>query len=427
MSRPLGRDLLLLCLLLAIVPGGRAHAGGFTNFGPSARGTGMGGALMGSIGDPTSFLLNPASLAYLSGTNFSFGATVMIPEQTFAGVAPATAETKMQALVIFPPNIYVTHAFSGGWGLGLAVDIPYVAKTEWNPDWTGGRLATKSDMRVVIITPSFGIKVSDRLSVGIGINLILPKVLYEQRIPVTMPGSQTPLSVPDAYSTYEAGGGINLGVQAGVLFKPFSNLSLGASYRSHVGVDLESGQLTYRGVPDSMTSQYPAGNFSTTFAIPAQLMAGASWQPLSWFTAAADIEYSTWSQFKSLDISYSNPSRPAVTVQQLWKNTVNTKFGVEFDFGEIIVRGGIRRQKTPIPTQTLTPGMPDADATGYSVGFGYRVADGLLLDFAYLLIHYADRVVTDSSIPYNNGGDGFNGTYTAQTNAIALNVRYSWN
>jgi long-chain fatty acid transport protein len=176
-----------------------------------------------------------------------------------------------------------------------------------------------------------------------------------------------------------------------------------------------------------MTSQYPAGNFSTTFAIPAQLMAGASWQPLSWFTAAADIEYSTWSQFKSLDISYSNPSRPAVTVQQLWKNTLNTKFGVEFDFGEIIVRGGIRRQKTPIPTQTLTPGMPDADATGYSVGFGYRVADGLLLDFAYLLIHYADRVVTDSSIPYNNGGDGFNGTYTAQTNAIALNVRYSWN
>lgn len=418
------RALLIGASLLAGSLAQEALSGGFQLSDQSARGSGMAGARMAVTGDPTSVHFNPAALGFLTGTHFSFGSTIVIPELRFNGVAPDNSETRMQAQVLFPPNVSLTHTFGSSWGLGVAFHIPYAAKTEWNQDWVGRRLVTKSDLRIAMITPSLGIRISDDLSIGVGVNLSIPKILYEQRIPVAVPGVPTPF--PDGFSTHEASGSVSAGFLIGILYRPTERWSFGASYRGKDTAPLGDGTVSFRGIPSAIADQFVDGKFSSSLTVPSQLHAGAGWQPFHWLYGSADVEYTLWSEFKSMEISYSDPFRLGRSIDEHWTNTVNLRFGLEVFLTNVSLRGGYRRERGPIPDQVLTPGLPDADATGYSIGLGYRAGERLFLDFAFEVVRYDDRAVIGSGLLYDGSGGVFNGLYTSRSSSIAINVLYSW-
>jgi long-chain fatty acid transport protein len=411
--------------LLFLPIGRESRGGGFQMVDQSARAMGTGGSVGALTGDPTAIHANPALLSFLDGPVFSFGATVQVPDQRFFGVNSLTTETKMQAQVLFPPNICLTYTTPGGFGAGVSVTVPYEIQTEWDPNWVGARLAVKSDLRVAMVTPAVSMKFSENLSVGVALELGLPRILYEQRFPVTFPGDST--TQPDADVTHDGSGNVSYGVLAGVYYRPNDLISLGASYRSHMNLSIEDGRVRYRGIPDQIAGQYPEGRFSTGLALPNQFLISASLHPMRWLSLSGDLEYSLWSEFSSVRITYSDPTRPDVLANLNWKDVVNARFGLEAAFSEFSIRAGIRFEQTPVPDATLSPGLPDASGTGYSLGFGYRAGEGLVLDFAYSLMHFNDRRVVNSGLPYNSLGGVFNGLYTSQTASLAINVTYSWN
>jgi long-chain fatty acid transport protein len=411
--------LLVLCL------SERAAGGGFQIVDQSARTMSIGGTMGALTGDPTAMRANPALLSFMDGPVFSFGATVKVPDQRFYGVSPSTVETKMQAQVLFPPSICLTYTSSAGFGAGISVTVPYQIQTEWDQDWVGSRLVTKSDLRVTMVTPAISMKISDNLSCGLGLELGLPRILYEQRLPVTVPGDST--TQPNGVITHDGDGNVSYGILAGIFYQAGELLSLGASYRSHMNLSIEDGRVRYRGMPPQIADQFPEGHFSTALVLPNQFLAGAALHPFHWLNISADLEYSLWSEFKSVRITYSNPSRPDVVVNQNWNNILNARFGLEAAFSDFSIRGGIRVEQSPVPDESLSPGLPDAGGTGYSLGFGYRAGEGLLLDFGYSVIQFRDRSITNSSLMYGPTPGGFNGLYSSHTASIAINLTYSWN
>ena len=130
-----------------------------------------------------------------------------------------------------------------------------------------------------------------------------------------------------------------------------------------------------------------------------------------------------------MTLRYDNPLFQTQTSEEQWKNTYAVRFGLELRLADVTLRGGWLFDQSPIPDSYLRPSLPDADKTGYSVGIGYRVAEGLQLDFAYLFVKYKDRTITDSSIlHYLPRPDPYlNGTYSTSETIIGLNVSYSWN
>jgi long-chain fatty acid transport protein len=348
--------------------------------------------------------------------------------EVFYGVTPSTLEAKMQAQVLFPPNVCITYTTPGGFGVGVSVTVPYQIQTEWDPDWVGSRIVVKSDLRVAMVTPSVSMKLSENLSVGLGLELGFPRILYEERFPVSFPGDST--TQPDADVTHDGSGAVSYGVLAGVIYRAGDALSLGASYRSHMNLNIDDGRVRYRGVPSQIAGQFPEGRFSTGLVLPNQFLASATVRPFNWLNVSADLEYSLWSEFSSVRLTYSNPTLPDVVVNENWRNVLNARLGIEAAFSEFSIRGGIRFEQSPVPDQALSPGLPDAGGTGYSVGFGYRAGEGLLLDFAYMLMKYRDRSVTNSALVYGSpaapSGGLFNGVYTSQTASLAINVTYSW-
>ena len=416
-----GKALLFLALFLSAP--GITRGGGFQMVDQSARAMGIGGAVGALIGDPTAMNSNPALLSFLEGTIFSLGATVNVPDERFYGVSPMTAETKMQPQVLFPPSICLSYTSPGGFAAGISVTVPYEMQTEWDPNWVGSRLVVKSDLRVAMVTPAISVRFSDDLSAGIGINLGLPRILYEQRFPFAAPANSIPRSDGDV--TYDGSGNVCYGVLIGLFYHVGDFLSMGASYRSHMNLAIDDGRVRYRGTDSVALS--PEGKFSTALVLPNQFLVGAVIHPFSWLNVYGDLEFSLWSEFSSVRIKYADPTLPDVLMNQDWSNTANARIGLEAAFSEFSVRAGIRFEKSPVPDATLSPGLPDATGTGYSLGFGYKAGEGLVLDFAYSLMRYNDRRITDSSIMVGPYVGGFNGVYSSQTASLAINVTYSWN
>jgi long-chain fatty acid transport protein len=404
---------------------GSADGGGFQTGDQSARTLSNGGALGALTGDPISMHVNPALLSFMEGPVFFLGSTVKVPDERFYGVSPSTVESKMQAQVLFPPSICLTYTSPGGFGAGISVTVPYQIQTEWDQDWVGSRLAVKSDLRVAMVTPAFSMKFSGNLSAGIGLNLGLPRILYEQRLPVSVPGVSTPQTDGDV--TYDGSGNVCYGVIAGIFYRPDDLVSLGASYRSHMNLGIDDGRVRYRGMPAAIADKYPEGKFRTSLVLPNQFLAAASLHPFRWLNISADLEYSLWSEFSSVRITYSSPARPDIVMNQNWSNVFNARFGLEAAFSDFSLRTGIRFEKSPIPDEWVAPGLPDASGTGYSIGFGYRAGEGLVLDFAYAVMKYNDRQVTQSALMVGPYTGGFNGIYSSQTASLAINVTYSWN
>lgn len=98
----------LIFLAVSLLAPVSAPGGGFQMVDQSARAMGLGGAVGALSGDPAAMHTNPALLSFLEGPIFSLGATVKVPDETFEGVSPSTAQTKMQAQVLFL-RAYVFH------------------------------------------------------------------------------------------------------------------------------------------------------------------------------------------------------------------------------------------------------------------------------------------------------------------------------
>ena len=404
----------------------RAAGGGLQTLDQSARSLALGGTTGALLGDPAAMHANPSILSFLSGPMFALGATVNVPEVGFYGISPSTAESKMQAQVLFPPSICLTYTSPGGFGAGISVSVPYQVQTEWDQDWVGSQIVVKSDIRVAMVTPGISMKLSENFSIGLALELGLPRILYEQRFPVKVAGDST--HHPDGDVTYDGSGQVSYGVLAGIFYHAGDALSLGASYRSQMNPGIDDGRVRYRGIPDQIADQFPEGRFSTSLVLPNQFLAGATVHPFDWLNISADLEYSLWSEFSSVRIKYSNPTKPDVVVNQNWRNVVNVRFGLEAAFSDFSVRGGIRFEQSPVPDQYLSPGLPDASGTGYSLGFGYRAGEGLVLDFAYSIMELRDRSVTNSALVVDQGQQRtvFNGLYSFHSASLAINVTYAW-
>ena len=408
--------MVLLCPALFVA---RTWAGGFQVDEHSARGTGMGGALVASTGDPTSLSLNPAAISFIEGVHLSLGTTVLLPDYRFSGVAPSTSTSKMLSQVLFPPNVNLTYGSRSGFALGVSVTLPYLSSTSWSQDWVGGRIATASEYRSVFISPGVAVRVSSTLAVGLGVNIVSTHFLLSQRV-----GLDT--SMVDGLATYLGDAKYSYGVQAGVLFRPEANWSFGASYRSKVSADLDGGSVTFADIPAALAAQYPDGQVSMNITTPDEFHFGIGWRPTRAVYLEGNVEYALWSSFESLQLKFASSALRDTMIPEHWNNTVTFRFGVELNVSDVTLRGGFMVDETPVPDQYLRPSLPDADKVGYSVGVGYKIGEGLRMDAAYMYMKFSDRTISNSLVEYSPG-QAFNGIYRGFVSVVGLNVTYSWN
>jgi long-chain fatty acid transport protein len=354
----------------------------------------MGGADVAWAADPLGAMAaNPAGLGFLTAPEFDLGVTGVIPEGHF--VKPGISDGHLND----SPNAFPDAALGIPLGKSpVSLGLSFVPDSFLAADWTYvdppgglggvsyGLQQHKSEITVLRSALGAGVNLGSKLSLGASVGLMYnentlhsPYIFQNMMVSPGLNGAKTLL---DLHTT-----GFGWNVQAGVLFRPLTNLQFGVSYRSETTVstdgDASGDAYAQFGVaPGTATVFHYDANVRNTF--PQEVSAGVSWMFHPQWRLALQVDWINWSDaFHTLPVSLQNGSNPTVNgalgssfqdrIPLNWEDQFVYRSGLEYAVTEnLALRAGYAYGKSPVPDTTLTPMTAVIMEHTLTAGVGYH-------------------------------------------------------
>ena len=411
-----------------------AFAAGFSIFEAGAKATGMGGAFIASADDGSSMFYNPAGLAWNDKLSASVGVTLIAPFSSFKGDdAPYPGygyEANQKHQVFFPPNFFVAMPIAKNVNVAFGTWFPNGLSTAWeNPDTFKGRfLSQRVDLKQYAVGLQVSAALTDWLSIGAGPELRISDVKLQKNMGAINPYTQAFTDVVHADIVGD-GFATDLTFAAGLQVKLNCNWTVGASYHGHVDQTYKGNAVLYQmstGRPDfdaAVAAKYPLNTnvpVETTLQYPAIWMGGVAYHDDK-LTIEAAATYTEWKVFDQTVFAFTPVDGKSVPSQVLvhnWENSWSYRLGMNYwATPKFNLQLGIVYDQTPQPDADVSPLLPDANRTGYSVGFGIKVGKASSIEFSNLALFFHQRSTNGQQ------KDNYNGTYKTYANLTVLNFK----
>jgi long-chain fatty acid transport protein len=341
----------------------------------------------------------------------------------FTGITPLTGGTTQSEtqkdLNFFIPNMYYTYTSkSRGIAFGLGVFAPFGLGQEYqNPNTSIFRnQVTKVEIQTIVINPTIAFDINEAVSVGFGVDYLWGNVEYKTT-PVL---AVSPVLVQ--FKTKLEGDGDAWGYNGGILLKPTKNLKVGANFRSGYKLEIKNADFTAN--DNTFPVPLPMGTTSAsgTLKLPPTAAFGVAYT-YERFTIEADLDWTFWSSFQELKITNASVPQYNVVRAQNWRDVCAFRLGLEYRVTDpIALRAGYSYDPTPVPAETLSPLLPDADRNYYTLGAGFKFGNWTI-DVSGIYIDKKDRNV--SNIRVENGQPaGQNGTWKGDAWLAGLDIAY---
>ena len=138
----------------------------------AAQGNAYAGATAGAE-DISYNYYNVAGLTRHKGTQFSLGGTYIAPRATAKNIHNEQGERNpdVQNVVhaAVSPNFAITHQLNDKWFIGISGNSPFGMITKYDREWLGADHGITSDVKTATITPMAAYKLTDKVSVGAGV------------------------------------------------------------------------------------------------------------------------------------------------------------------------------------------------------------------------------------------------------------------
>jgi long-chain fatty acid transport protein len=298
---------------------------------------------------------------------------------------------------------------------GIGVYSPYGLEIDWkDPDsFTGRYISTQSKITPFFFVPTVAWAPSPRIRLGAGAQLALSTVKLERHIAVYNPLADRVEDVGTV--TLDSHPGFAAGFNAGVQWWPDDKWRVGATYRSKLTISYDgTADFEQRPTGDPTFDAIVAAGFpkdqgvNTSIPFPAQGSLGVGLQVSPSLALEADFNYTWWSAFDRLDVSFQTNSERDLHIEENWDDVFNIRTGFEYRHAGTspwAFRGGYYFDQSPQPTEGVGPLLPDADRHGICGGLGWRNAKWSVDAYALYLI------IPDRSTEGVNR-DNYNGTYS---------------
>ena len=343
-----------------------AHASGFALIEQNA--SGLGNAYAGAAavaGDASTIYFNPAGMTLLPDSQVVVAGHLIKLKAEFSGtVSPALGggQGGDAGDVSFVPNAYFAYRVSPDVHLGLGVNAPFGLKTEYDAGWIGRYQALKSELKTVNLNPSVAYRVSDRFSVGAGLNL-----QYLETELTNLTGVGVAAVEGDDY-----GWGFNLGA----LWQLTPSTRLGLAYRSEIDFDLE-GDASFSAMPVLNGDATAETTMPDSASLSLFHRLSPAWDLL------ADVSWTGWSDFDKLAIYRTSGALLSYTPEN-WDDTLRYSVGATWHTSEkLSLRGGVAYDEAPVSDTYRTPRIPDGARIWVAVGGQYRLGKASAIDFGY--------------------------------------------
>jgi long-chain fatty acid transport protein len=459
----------VLASLLSTGSIGSAYASGFALIEMNANG--QGNAYAGAAAhtpNASTVYFNPAGMMNLEGEQLSIASHYIDPSSDFDNQGSKLATTPLlgadsgAAIVgdeddggqsAFVPNLYWVKPLDDKTSFGLGVNSPFGLKTEYDDDWVGRYHAILSDLKTVNFNPSIGYRVSDKVSIGGGINVMLADVdlssavdfgsicaFLENAQGVAPAAACNSPGDPnfDGLGELEADNydEIALGFNVGLTYLVSDMTTVGVAYRSEVDIDVDGDAdfSTADGIPGQTVQAIVidgGGLFEDTglgakVTLPASLAVSVAHR-IDKITWLADVTWTGWSSFDELRIEYDNPAQPDTVTTEDWDDTMRYSIGFDYQATDkLILRAGLALDETPIPSrERRTPRIPGNDREWVSLGLTYVASNTFSFDVGYSHLFIDDTKIDntlESAVPTVNST--LTGEYEADVDIFSAQLNW---
>lgn len=393
------------CLVLLLLFPVASMGAGFALLENGAKPLAMGNAFAAQADDPSALFFNPAGITQLEGKHLSVGTTIISSEFKYETSEPAPSRNETSDGTFFPSTVYYTQQLSDQvwWGLGFF--SPFGLETDWNKDWTGRYISTKSTITTFELNPNLAMKVGERGSFALGLRVLYVDAELNKQLPYS---AAAPSPTSDATQKL-TGDGWGVGANAAYHWKG-EKWRFGISGRTPISVSVKGevdfsfqpgSDTTFTPAPVSSSQFFPDGGVRTNIELPGMVTGGIAYTFFDKLTAEFDLQWTDWSSIDKLVVSFDNPlgfgAVPTSTEEFAWDSVWAYRFGVQYQATDALaLRAGYTYDQSPIPDKTFGTRLPGNDRQLFSFGGGYKVKN-FTIDLTYVYWDLKERTKTATS------------------------------
>lgn len=395
----------------------KVHAAGFAVFTHGASALGQGNAVTAHSSDASTIFYNPALMNKLEGTQLLVGTTAILSSREYAssvGGNPASDDS-----AFFPSHFYVTHKFNDQVSAGLGIFNPFGLGTEWGDGWDGRYIATKSKLKTFNINPVVSYRVLPSLTLAAGLDVVLLDATLQKKVPSAALNALLGYAPGTDINQKFKGDGTGVGFNVAAAYDVCEHLTVGASYRSQVHIDV-SGDASFSS-PTPLVPPVSVLNSGgeTEITLPPQFSAGVAFKGIDKLILEAGVRWEGWSKFKELNIQLDNGSS-SVTPRN-WKDNWGLNLGGRYQLDDrVALLAGYVYGDSAVPDSTFDPSIPDAKTHVFCAGTDLNLKPvTVALSYGYQLYENRNRSQSYLS-PLADG------KYQSDAHLLALSLGYKF-
>ena len=411
-----------------------AAASGFQVNLQGQKNIGMGGVGVGLSLDQAAMFYNPGALAMVRGNGVQVGANAALARMAFRSETGSGEQRQLDNTLVTPANFYAGFGVDKKWRVGIGAYTPFGSELHYAKDWEGRYSLTDINLRAIFAQVTGSYAITEQLSVGAAVVMLAYGDVDLQRdVPLTaQSGAPTP------HVTLNGKAEKTFGYNAGIYFKPSDKLSVGASYRSKIDAKIKGGDVRLRDVIGSTGANFTATNFDATLPLPATASVGIGIMPNEKLTIGLDVNYVFWSEYKTLDFTFSGTNNYGPTpgllggsstssAKRYYQDALAFRLGGQYMVTSgLALRLGTFYDFSAVKDGYVTPETPDADRIGISAGASYTFNDRFGVDLSFLFEDFMKRSQTQQQLIDNGTTDRVAGTYktTIAIPGVGLFVKF---
>lgn len=400
----------LLPSLLGAFVAGDAFAAGFQLNEQNARATGRASAVVATIDDPSAIWHNPAGLTRTKGTEFMAGLTLIVVDNGYEGTgllppSAPNAQTFDEQLSRGPtpvPHVYASRQLSERAWVGLGFYPSYGSGNDWEDpnNWVGRTQIEQIALRTFFFTPTVALKITDWISVAVGLQLVPASVKLEQTLGDASGNVLFPRVSPDGQDgrLEVYGDAFGVGATAGITVDLIEHLQLGFAYRSSVDLSFE-GEADFDlppNVPAEVRANFPDQTGNAELTVPHTFLWGVGWNTESWVVDAS-VQLTLWDSYEELRINFdTGRPTPFRSSPRNWEVVPMFRLGGEYRLDQLALRAGVAYDVSPAPLETVEPGLPDGNRINVAAGAGYDFGP-IRFDLAYMAVFLESRDLNETN------------------------------
>ena len=445
------QSLLATAMLLAA---GGANAAAFQLAEVSTSGLGRAYAGEAAIADNASVVAtNPALMSLFKTAQFSTGGVYVDSRINMNGDVDASIKATMnmtkygsasQRNVVpgaFVPNLYFVAPVNDKFALGAGMNVNFGLKSEYDDSYDAGVFGGKTDLSAINLNLSGAYRVTEGLSLGLGVNAVYAKAQVErnagiiadslkdgqvqtaltvQKVPLRDLGKNLTSKDKSVVSLQDRAAW-GFGWNAGVMYQFNEANRIGLAY--HSKVDIDFADRTATSVEANVIKAGKKGDLTLT--LPDYLELSGFHQLTDKLAVHYSYKYTHWSRLTKLYASYENGEK-AFDKELQYSNNSRVALGASYNLYEkLTLRAGIAYDQAASRHQR-SAAIPDTDRTWYSLGATYKFTPNLSVDLGYAYLK--GKKVHFKEVQQVGGHIITNANYTSQAHAnlYGLNLNYSF-